>query len=258
MLKCCGLHRMIVFIVFLKREYSERDMKKLKIIFVTACLPLLGHTTEVARFDAKLQVATNSPNQTLPFTFDSAAPVVSQRTTSGYSGPDIYGAMDMKAGAYWRVAQANESGMSVRMNRSAGNWVNGLFLLPAESIRFVKDNDMMHASDIFTSQIHRMDSATIRFVIRAGGKFYISEPSSNFCRGGEGHQTDSFMIFALDAEWFNYDPVTSIDNGSVIGSSASPRFSDIDFVGFALFAKGSEAGEGVNFGVRSFSVTAKK
>lgn len=233
-------------------------MKKLKRILITMCLPLLTQAAEVVRFDAKLHVTTNCPNQRYYFALESSAPVVSKSTENRYSGPDIYGAMDMTEGAYWRVAMANESGLSVRLNRTTGNWVNGLFLMPVESVQFSTGFDTMQVSDILTSQIQRLDSATVRFVIRAEGKFYISEASSDFCRGGEGHQTDDFMIQALQSKWFNYDPVTSPETVSIIGAPASPRFSNINFVGFALFAKGSEAEDGVNFGVRYFSVTAKQ
>jgi hypothetical protein len=233
-------------------------MKMLKQVCLLACLPLLLEAAEVVRFDATAHVATNSPNTRYDFSLDPSAPMVSKSVTGGYSGPDVYGAMNMSSQGFWRVAGQPESGLSVRLNWSAGNWVNGLFLFPVESVRFSKDNDTLYASDIFTSQIHRLSSATIRFVVRAGGKFYISEPSSDFCRGGEGHQTDSFLIRALETKWFNYDPVTSAANVSVIGPPASPGLSRIDFVGFVLFAKGAEDTAGVNFGVREFSVSALK
>lgn len=232
-------------------------MKILKTMVIILGLPLFLQATEVVRFDAQLYVTTNSPNERFDFTLDPSTPMVSQKTTTGYSGPDIYGAMNMKSGAYWRVAQKNESGLSVRLNKSAGNWANGLFLMQVDSVQFSKGNDTMNAADIFTSQIQRLKSASVRFVIKAGKKFYISEPSADFCKGDSGHQTDAFMIHALEAKWFNYDPVQDFETISIIGSPASPRFVDIDFVGFTLFAKGSEAGKGVNFGVRSFSVTAR-
>jgi hypothetical protein len=76
--------------------------------------------------------------------------------------------------------------------------------------------------------------------------------------GGTGNQKDSFALHALSAQWFKYDPESSAAGVSTIGAPAVPRFSDIGFAGFTLFAEGpadGPANKGVNFGVRVFSVT---
>jgi hypothetical protein len=232
-------------------------MKKINHVVWALCLPLLLQAAEVAVFESDDHVPTNSINQTTNFALDLSAPLISKDTLQGYSGPDVYGAMYMK-NALWRVAHSKGSGMSVRFNNSANNWVSGLFLMPVEQIRFSKEHNSMYAMKIFTSQIQRLDTATIRYVIRAGGTFYISEPSSDFSRGGTGNQTDVDLLNVFDAGWFNYDPVSAPESVSTIGTKASPKFKEIDFVGFALFATGAMPGGGVNFGVKSFSVDAVK
>lgn len=220
--------------------------------------PLIIQADEVVEFNAKTQVTVNSPNEIVSFALDPAIPLVTSTNLEGYSGPDIYGAMNKSGSAYWRIAENDASGLSVRLNESAGSWVDGLFLMPVESVRFNNENNTFYALDIHISQAHRLDSAILRFVLRADGKFYISEPTQNMFRGGQGHMKDTFMLNVLTAKWFSYDPTASPESVSIIGSPASPKFADIDFVGFALFAKGADDAEGVNFGVRIFSVDAKK
>ena len=76
-------------------------MKMLKQVCLLACLPLLLEAAEVVRFDATAHVATNSPNTRYDFSLDPSAPMVSKSVTGGYSGPDVYGAMNMSSQGFW-------------------------------------------------------------------------------------------------------------------------------------------------------------
>jgi arylsulfatase A-like enzyme len=233
-----------------------------KTTFVFGLL-LIGSAMEspagkMVAFDARTHVSTVSPSLNADAVLDSAAPRVSSSSQSGYTGPDVYGALNRKGKGVWNVGNSGASGLRVRLHNSIGGEVNGLFLFALEGARFDAQNDLLHAEEIFTSQIQRLKSASIRFVIAEGGQFFISEPSENFVTGGTGNQKDSFALHALSAQWFKYDPESSTAGVSTIGAPAVPRFSDIGFAGFTLFAEGpadGPANKGVNFGVRVFSVT---
>jgi hypothetical protein len=158
----------------------------------------------------------------------------------------------------WTVGNSGASGLRVRMNDALNNGVDGLFLFKTDGVRFEAGGfDVLIASDIFCNSIGLLDSATIRFVVEDAGQFYISESSPEFVVGGSGYQTDAFSANALEINWFNYDPVSAASNVSVIGTSATPAFTDIDFIGFTLFADGSSSNSGgVNWGVRLFNASA--
>jgi arylsulfatase A-like enzyme/O-glycosyl hydrolase len=210
----------------------------------------------VVDFNAAIDVVNNSPNVAVDTPLNTAAPLVNADGVN-YFGPDIYGALNREVRGWWTVGRNEASGLRVRFNSNDfGNLVDGLFLFRVDGVQFDAANDTLNAQEIFTSQIQRLDSAVIRFVVEEAGQFYISEPSANFVTGGTGNQVDSYSIEALSAGWFNYDPSTAA-GVSVIGAPASPAFTDIGFVGFTLFADAIDAGDSsVNFGVREFTVSA--
>ena len=219
----------------------------------------MSHADVVVNFDAATQVAGNSPNVTSDTALNTANPIVTSGNLTGYTGADVYGAMNERSTGLWTVGASSASGLRVRMNNSANNGVDGLFLFATAQVSFNPANDTLEASSVFTSQIQRVDSAKIRFVFGSGGAFYVSEASPDFVTGGSGNQSDSFSLEALSAQWFAYDPVSSASGVSAIGASVSPAFVDIDFIGFALFADGNAGGasnSGVNCGVRTFSALA--
>jgi len=201
-----------------------------------------------------------------PFGLDTTTPTVTTETESDpeqlYFGPPIYGGLNESLAdqGQWLVGNDGASGLRVRLNDSTAAAAEAIYLFQTtEPVSFAEGGyDVMNASNIFISQIQLLASATIRFVVRDGGSFYISAPSENFNTGGgeTGNTVVSSEISALQSPWFEYDPSTAEGIGQV-GPSATPAFDDIDFVGFTLFAAGPlDSGGGVNFGVRDFSVLA--
>lgn len=226
---------------------------------VSAFLVLLvagAQSALVVDFDAAVLVTNNSSNVSSDTALNIGAPLITADGVN-YIGPDVYGALHRQNAGVWTVGNNGASGLRVRFNTGDfGHAVAGLFLFKTDAVQFNIANDTMNAADIFTSQIQRLDSATIRFVVEDGGQFYISSSSANFSTGGSGNQGDAFSIEALSASWFNYDPSTAT-GVSAIGSAATPAFADIGFVGFTLFADSIDAGDAsVNFGVREFYVSA--
>lgn len=233
---------------------------KSRMVLLWGLLPLCLQAAQVVEFDAKKQVSAVSPSKNANMALDVSAPLFTAANLSGYSGADVYCAMNRVGKGVLTVGDSGASGLRVRLHNSIGGEVSGLFLFKTGGARFTGDNDLMEAGAIFTSQIQRLASAQIRFVVQDGGAFYISEPSREFVQGGNGNQTDYFSIEAKQAQWFSYDPVSSAAGVSQIGAPAKPSFLNVQFVGFALFARGPESGapnSGVNFGVRQFVVHAE-
>jgi O-glycosyl hydrolase len=234
----------------------QSGIHKLTLSILTVLLVSTTQAATVVDFDALVHVTNNSPNVNTDTALNTTTPIVTADGVN-YIGPDVYGAFNRDTMGVWTVGNNPASGLRIRFNTAdTGHTADGLFLFKVDGVSFDASNDTMDASEIMTSQIQRLDSATIRFVVEDAGQFYISAPSANFVTGGSGNQTDSFSIEALSASWFNYDPSTAA-GVSVIGAAASPAFTDIDFVGFTLFGDSVDAGDAsVNFGVREFSVTA--
>lgn len=218
------------------------------------------HAATVVDFNARKQVSQVSPAKNSNVALDVSAPQFTSANLSGYAGPDVYVAMNRRGKGILNVGDEGASGLRVRLHDSVGGEVNGLFLFKTGGVRFAAGSDLISADSIFISQVQRLASASIRFVVQDGGSFYISEVSPEFVQGGNGNHKDAFSIDALQAKWFAYDPVSSAAGVSQIGAPATPSFSDVQFVGVALFAKGPESGasnSGVNFGVRQFTVLAE-
>ena len=126
---------------------------------------------------------------------------------------------------------------------------------------FDANNDTLDVAELFVSDMAAVSNGTVRFVVRDGGTFYISESAGNFQSGAlDGNLTTNFTVEALSASWFAYDPTVNPSTNGIadIGAAAFPAFTDIDFVGFHLelttAANGTIAAHnGCNFGVRRFT-----
>jgi hypothetical protein len=113
----------------------------------------------------------------------------------------------------------------------------------------------MDASNIFTSDMSRAVSATISFVVRDAGSWYISESSPNLQTGDlSGNTLSMHAANALSVTWYNYDPLTDVASAVSKGEVATPDLTSIDFVGFLLETTTVEEQAGYNFGVRVFTV----
>jgi hypothetical protein len=226
-------------------------MKSIILIMLTSLASMVQAAT-VVNFDAVTQVINKGANFSSAFALNTASPKVAADGVN-YVGADVYGAMNERAVGIWAVADSGGSGLKVRMNNSTANGVDGLFLFKTDAIEFAAGNDSLSATS-HASKIQRLASAQIRFVVEDAGQFYISEPNGEYVTGGTEGQVDTFTTNALAIDWFNYDPVSDATNVAVIGTAATPAFTDIDFIGFALFADGpATGGGGVNFGVRQFT-----
>lgn len=205
-------------------------------------------------------VLNTQPGIYSQFSLDIVVP--SKTADENYNGPDVYGALDRADQGSWNIGNGEASGLRVRFEEAhAGESVAGLFLLKTDSVAFTSASNTLSAPDIFISQVQRLSSATMRFVIEDGGQFYISSESPNFAAesGTTGHYFDSFALQALSTDWFFYDPKTSPNSVSAIGVPATPAFRDIGFVGFTLFATSAAdlLVTSVNFGVQKLLVSAE-
>lgn len=235
-------------------NYGVRDLS------ITANTPASPTTSPIAITWDAAQDAISTPTGMYGQTSLNTVTPLRVADGTNYVGPDIYGALDTAPQGSWNVANNGGSGLRLRFESSnALSSVAGLFLLrPSNLISFSTDRDTLSASEIFTDRMQALDSATLRFVIEEGGQFFISAQSPDFA-GGSGYTTDSWSLEALSASWFSYDPVSSANSVSAIGSAASPTFENIGFVGFTLFATATnDSNVGVNYGVRKLSVIANE
>lgn len=254
---------------------------KIKVMIVGALIimPFLARADVVVNLDALTQVngtdfssnygggiGTGANN-----TFNGTSATIANGATvasTTYGAPAVY-AVTSKSEftGNFGVSDNGGSGWRIRLNSNVTD--SGRFysdnLFAVNNVSFDAANDTLNAGEIFISDAAAVSSAQVRFVVRAGGNFYISEASSNFQTGAlDGNLNTSYSIEALSASWFSYDPTSNPTASGVadIGASVDPAtFGAIDFIGFHLEATSAANGtiaahNGSNFGVREFSATA--
>jgi hypothetical protein len=221
-------------------------------------VPGLLSAEVVTIYKAKSAPGTTQ-NINTEFALDTAAKTGTYDNDGAYQ--DIYGAYNRLVGAggssSWGVAASDPgSGCRVRLNdSSAGNAAQTLHLFKTEGISFNAENDAIQTKLILTDG-YNFETAQVRIVIEQGGQFYISDPSSDFGGVADGKVYRAPTFNALSTSWYSYDP-TTVNGISVIGAAATPTFENIGFVGFNLYAEGTDSGDGTgeNFGVREFTVS---
>jgi len=198
----------------------------------------------------------------------SGTPAVVNGQVNGsttYGAPDVYVAASK--GEYtgnFGVGNGGASGWRIRLN--GGVTDGGAFfsdnLFAVDNISFDAANDTLSIGDLFVSDMAAVSNGTVRFVVRDGGSFYISESLGEIQSGAlDGNFSTNFSIEALSADWFEYNPTVnpSVNGIADIGAAAAPAFDSIDFVGFHMELTTAEktaiAGghNGCNFGVRTFT-----
>jgi hypothetical protein len=251
-------------------------MKK-RIAIILLCLPAILNGSAVLSLDVST-MQTDTSDGVLPAYNGSFGKIIPLNTEvpvltadDSYSGPDLYGGVSRNifkgAGG---VANAGSSGWRARVNATVPfdeatantgaielsilhvfrTGVNGVPTV----VQFTEGNDLLDASNIFTSDMARVASATISFVIRDGGMWYISESSSNLQTGGlEGNTSSLYSANALSVTWYAYDPLTDVSTAATKGEVATPVLASIDFVGFLLETTSIEEQGGYNYGVRIFT-----
>lgn len=185
-----------------------------------------------------------------------------------YSAPDVY-AVNSRSEfkGNFGVGNGGASGWRIRLNNTVTD--GGAYfsdnLFAVENVSFDAANDTLDISNLFVSDMAAVSAGTVRFVVRDGGSFYISESAGNIQTGAlDGNLTTNFSIEALSAAWFEYNPTVNPSANGVadIGAAASPSFAAMDFIGFHMevttAAAGSIAGghNGCNFGVKVFTAQA--
>ena len=203
-------------------------------------------------------------------TFSDAAPTIAADAENGgttYGASSVYAATSKNEfTGNFGVSNNGGSGWRIRLNANVTD--SGRFfsdnLFAVNGASFNAANDTLNASSIFISDAAAVSSATISFVVRNNGSFYISEPSANFQTGAlDGNLSTSYTVEALSVNWFAYDPTSNPSSNGVadIGALVDPTtFTDIDFIGFHLEAAAAANGSiaahnGSNFGVRAFTAT---
>jgi O-glycosyl hydrolase len=236
-------------------EHQPKPTMKMKLsacsAFVFCLLVATSNAVPLVEFDSAHQVVSNSPSGNSDVPLNTFNPVVTSRNLSGYTGEDVYGAVNQRDGGAWTVGSSGASGLRIRMGSSSSNGVDGLFLFKITPTS-LDEYDILNASSIHISSMSALDSAQLRFVIRDAANFYISDPSPNFIMGASN--VTGYSIRRSELQWYDYDPVSTAAGVSVIGAAALPSFANVDFIGFTLFADGSTSGGSVNFGVRKFVV----
>ncbi len=111
-------------------------------------------------------------------------------------------------------------------------------------------NDTINAQWSFlgggVSPTARISSLALRFVLRDNAGWHVSEPTT-YVSGS------AFSLEATELAYFGYDPTNSI---VAIGTSETPSFNEIDWVGFQVDATRGPNTGGANAGLRKFSVQA--
>jgi hypothetical protein len=222
---------------------------------------------------------TDTSDATLPAYNGSFGKVISLNTEvpvltadASYSGPDVYGGVSRNifkgAGG---VSNNGGSGWRIRVNKTtpfseetANSGALAISVLHAFNpivdgspgvVQFSEGADVLDASNIFISDMASVVSASICFVVRSGGLWYVSEASANIQSGGlEGNLVSSYSINALSSLWYTYDPLTDVSTAVSKGAAVTPEFSSVDFVGFLLESESIEDQGGYNYGVRTFDV----
>lgn len=181
-----------------------------------------------------------------------------------YNAPDVY-AVNSRSEFTGNFGVANSGGSGWRIRLNNGVTDGGRFfsdnLFAVSNVYFDAANDTLDIGALFVSDMAAVSAGRVRFVVRDGGSFYISEASGNFQSGAlDGNLSTNFSIKALSASWFNYDPTVAPGSNGIadVGAAATPGFSNIDFIGFHMEVTTAANGtigahNGCNFGVRQFT-----
>lgn len=246
------------------------------------CIPVLAggatvldlniYSMQTDTSDATLDAFSGAKGKVIPL--NRNVPVL--KADESYSGPNVYGGVSRNIfkgtggvsdqfGTGWRLrvnntvpfvgSDANSGALELSVLYVFKPIIDGM----PGTTQFTDGNDQMFASDISTSDMSRAVSATISFVIRDAGAWYISESSPNLQTGDlAGHTLSMHFANALSVTWYEYDPVTNVASSVSRGDVATPGLASIDFVGFLLETKTVEEQGGYNFGVRVFTVEGIK
>ena len=208
-------------------------------------------------------VPTGSLSIGSPFSFSETTEVVNSTTLPGYSGQPIYCAFNETSGgvSLFSTSNTTNSGLKIRYNNggTAGDFASALFLFKKDDfLTNFTAYAMDSANDTISGNIgfinasggDRVSSVTVSIVIKDSLGYFIS--NSLAVTSGQ-----NFSYEALDLNYSSFDPLS--DGSSEVGttgSSATPSFSDISYVGFRIDTIRGSNLSGVNVGLTEFSVTA--
>lgn len=253
-------------------------MKK-HFILVFFCLPCIVSGATILSLDSETMQSDTSDGSLPGFNgsfgriipLNTEVPVLT--ADESYSGPDLYGGVSRnifkgaggvsnRGGSGWRARVNGTVPYDEGTTNSGALELSILHVFKTELdgapavIQFAEGNDLLDASDMFTGDMARVAAATISFVIRDGGVWYISEASPNMQTGGlEGNTLSMHSANALTVNWYNYDPLTDVSSEATKGVIATPALNGVDFVGFLLETTSIETQGGYNYGVRVFTAS---
>ena len=249
------------------------------LVIALFCLPAIVNGVTILSLDAEA-MQTDTSDGVLPAYNGSFGKIIPLNTEvpvltadESYSGPDVYGGVSRnifkggggvsnRGGSGWRARVNTTVPFDEGTDNSGALELSILHVFRTEVdgspavVQFAQGNDLLDASDIFTSDMARVASATISFVIRDGGAWYISEASANLQTGGlEGNTLSLYSANALTVNWYAYDPLTDVASAATKGELATPALTSVDFVGFLLETTSIESQGGYNYGVRVFTAS---
>lgn len=196
-----------------------------------------------------------------------------------WNGPDLYVAWSKSGNTgNFGIASNGSAGFRTRLNKgvTGSSKFTVTFSFAVDSTEFSAANDTLTVNG-FVGAVDAITSGYIRYVVKSGGSYYISEQGDEIVGSLTGTSNQAFTqtAEALDLTWYEYWPYSNPDGSgasfqeqvdpgargvieSVISvDSVTPSFTNVTQIGFNLSSVGKAGSvNGANFGIRSFTATA--